>query len=382
MLANARQSLWGIREYADFCNYPLLEQTTNMIPSWQKFLIARGAEIHEQQVLHFGDARAEAQHLLHGPIVADLSHLGLIQFVGEEAQTFLQGQLSNDVRQLTLEHNQYTSYNTPKGRMLANGLLWLNAPDSYIFQLPASLRETIQKKLSMYILRAKVKASDASATWVRMGVGGPQARAAVAAVLGAAPTATHLTTKNDSTSVLRLPGENYEILCPPEAAPALWEALAAHAKPAGAACWDDLLIRAGIPTILPATQDQFVAQMVNYELINGVNFKKGCYPGQEIVARTQYLGKTKRRMFLATLAEAASPGAGSDHVPQAGDALFHSLTPDQASGMVVNAAPAPGGGYDVLAVLQTSSTDSGSLHWKSLQGPQLHLNALPYSVPA
>lgn len=134
------------------------------------------------------------------------------------------------------------------------------------------------------------------------------------------------------------------------------------------------MIRAGIPTILPPTQEQFVAQMLNYELIGGVNFKKGCYPGQEIVARTQYLGKLKRRMYLARLESAAEP--------QAGDELYSADMPEQATGMVVNAAPAPMGGFDVLAVIQTSSAEQHAIHWKSSDGPVLRLEVLPYAVPA
>ncbi len=345
-----------------------------MISSWQTFLSAHGAEIQEQQVLHFGDALAERQQLLHGCIVADLSHLGLIQFSGEDAQTFLQGQLSNDVRLLDGKTTQFTSYNTPKGRMLANGLLWRGEPGTYFFQLPASMQAAIQKKLSMYILRAKVKASDASDSVVRLGVGGPGAAAWVAKIFGDAPAAPHTMMHTALGDLIRLPGDTFEILTAADSAPDVWLKLSAQARPAGAECWDDLMIRAGIPTILPPTQEQFVAQMINYELVHGVNFKKGCYPGQEIVARTQYLGKTKRRMYLASLDADAAPGAG--------DEIFHSATPDQASGMLVNAAAAPGGGYDVLAVLQTTSAESGSLHWKSLAGPALRLRELPYPVPA
>lgn len=345
-----------------------------MIPSWQTFLSAHGAVIQEQQVLHFGDSLAERQQLLHGCIVADLSHLGLIQFSGEDAETFLQGQLSNDVRQLDGNTTQFTSYNTPKGRMLANGLLWRGIPGTYFFQLPISMQASTQKKLSMYILRAKVKASDASEQWVRLGVGGPLAADLMTKVFGDLPASIHGMSHMAQSELIRLPGDNFEILSSAESAPDLWLKLSAVAKPAGAECWDDLMIRTGIPTILPATQEQFVAQMINYEVINGVNFKKGCYPGQEIVARTQYLGKTKRRMYLAAL--------DSDAAPAAGDELFHSATPDQASGMVVNAAAAPSGGYDVLAVLQTSSAESGSLHWKSSAGPALRIVDLPYSVPA
>ena len=119
-----------------------------MIASWQHTLETHGATIINGSVADFGNADAEQQQSANGPIVADLSHLNLLQFAGEDAQSFLQGQLSNDVRLLDGANAQFTSYNTPKGRMLANGLLWQNAPNSYVFQLPASLREAIQKRLT------------------------------------------------------------------------------------------------------------------------------------------------------------------------------------------------------------------------------------------
>jgi folate-binding Fe-S cluster repair protein YgfZ len=115
---------------------------------------------------------------------------------------------------------------------------------------------------------------------------------------------------------------------------------------------------------------------VNFDLIGGVNFKKGCYPGQEIVARIQYLGKLKRRMYLAHLAH-----PGSSDIPQAGDELFSADIEGQASGMIVNAAPAPAGGYDVLAAVQISSRETQAVHWKSSQGEALQFLPLPYPLP-
>ncbi len=140
----------------------------------------------------------------------------------------------------------------------------------------------------------------------------------------------------------------------------------------GGACWDWLKIRAGIPAITLSTQEQFIPQMVNLEAIGGVSFHKGCYPGQEIVARTQYLGKIKRRMYLANI-RSVRPVA-------AGDELFSADMAEQSSGMVVNAAPAPDGGFDVLAVIQTSSVGAGEIYWKTLDGPALKIMPLPYSV--
>ena len=156
-------------------------------------------------------------------------------------------------------------------------------------------------------------------------------------------------------------------------APALWQKLSTDAQPAGSPCWDWLNIRAGIPVILPQTQEQFVPQMANLDLIGAVNFKKGCYPGQEIVARMQYLGKNKRRMYLAHVyAETA---------PQAGNELFSMEMEGQSCGMVVNAQPSPNGGYDMLAVVQIASHDTFPVHLGALTGARLEFNPLPYPIP-
>jgi folate-binding protein YgfZ len=138
----------------------------------------------------------------------------------------------------------------------------------------------------------------------------------------------------------------------------------------GAAAWDWLLVNAGIPAVLPATQDHFVPQMANMEVIGGVSFNKGCYPGQEIVARSQYLGKVKRRLFLAHV----------DAEATAGEELFSPDLPDQSAGHIANAAAAPGGGFDVLAVAHSSSVEAGEVHLGGRDGPRLAFRPLPYPV--
>ncbi|MBI4207821.1 MAG: folate-binding protein YgfZ [Betaproteobacteria bacterium] len=306
-----------------------------------------------------------------GIALSRLDQTGVIVFAGEEAQNFLQGQLSCDVGGLAPENSTYGSYCTPKGRILATFLLWRSGRD-FFMQLPAPLREPIQKRISMFILRARVKAADASDAFARFGIAGPGAESAIRNMLGDAPVSTHAVKHVQDATLIRLPGDRFEIVVPSEKATTVHEALKRDAEEVGPGIWDWLEIRAGIPWIMPATQEQFVPQSVNLDLIGGVSFTKGCYPGQEIVARMHYRGQVKQRMYLVHIA--------TETTPQPGDKLYSADMRDQSCGMIVNAARAPDGGYDVLAAIQTSSVASGDVRWKTPDGPALKVLPLPYEI--
>jgi folate-binding protein YgfZ len=175
--------------------------------------------------------------------------------------------------------------------------------DEYDFdeaRTTSALREPVQKRLSMFILRSRVKARDAGSEWVRLGVNGPAAAAALNQSLGyALPERIMGVTQGAQSLILRLGDQRFDVLVHPDAASALWQSLRGQCRPVGAPAWDWLMVQAGVPMVLPQTQDHFVPQMANMELLGGISFNKGCYPGQEIVARSQYLGKVKRRLFLA-----------------------------------------------------------------------------------
>lgn len=352
----------------------ILSRMVHMNDEWQQFLQSRGAVVQDGRVAHFGQPAEEIRHASTGAILADLSHFALIRFSGEDAQGFLQGQLTNDVRQLDGSNAQWAAYCTAKGRMLANFLLWRDGEAGYLMQLPASLREATQKRLAMFVLRSKVVITDESDRWVRLGVAGPGAEQALAAILDGAAPATMAVRQTSAGTVLGIARDCFEIVTTTAQAAQWWDGLAARCRPVGSDRWDWHLIRAGIPVVLPPTREELVPQMANFELVGGVSFKKGCYPGQEIVARTQYLGKLKRRLYLAHV--------DSGEAPAPGDPLFSADMQEQASGLVVNAAAAPDGGYDVLAVIQTASAATHPIHLKGLDGPVLRLLDLPYSVPA
>jgi len=305
--------------------------------------------------------------------LVNLSHFGLIEFAGEEALPFLQGQLSCDVENLQIWHAQYGSYNTPKGRMLASFLLWRTA-DAYYMQLPRGLCEPVRKRIAIFILRSKVRVTDASDGWALFGIAGTNAEQLLKKKLGPVPSTPMEMTTAENVSILKLDSTRFQIIAEADYASQVRDVLADETIPASREAWDLLDIRAGIPFVLPETQEQFVPQMANLDLVGGVSFSKGCYPGQEIVARMHYLGKLKQRMYLARI-ETADP-------PNAGDKVFSSMLGEQAAGMLVNAAPVPGGGYDALVVMQIESAGSGDIHWKSLDGPRLQLKSLPYEIPS
>ncbi len=340
-----------------------------MNQDWQNFLSTRGARIQESVVQNFGDSAAERLATRDGAVLCDLSQFGTLKVSGEDAATFLHSLFSSDVKALAPERAQYSSFNTAKGRALATFLIWRSGT-GYFLHLPHNLVAPMQKKLSMYVLRAKVKIENASDSIVCLGLSGTSAVNPLH--FPALPQNPLDAVQHEGNILIRLDATRFQLCTEPQQAAALWQALGDRLRPAGSSCWDWLAIRAGIPYVLPRTQEEFVPQMLNLDLTGHVNFKKGCYTGQEIVARLHYLGKPKRRMYLAHV-----DGA----IPQPGDMLFSMEAEDQSCGMVVNSAPAPGGGYDVLAVVQIASHDAFPVHLGALTGARLQFQPLPYAIP-
>ncbi len=347
-----------------------------MNSAWQQWLRSAGAQIEDGVARSFGNPQAELEAARAGGVLADLSHLGVLDFAGEDSDAFLQGQLSCDVRSIGAISSSYGSYCTPKGRMLADFLLWRPPGLSQGFRmaLSRSIVATVQKRLKMYVLRSKVQVSDATDSLVLLGVSG----AATALDLVLAGLSTHEARHfGEGSTAISLSGGRFLLAIPAEGAPKLWASLAATLRPVGTPCWEWLDIRSGVPLITARTQEQFLPQMTNLELLGGVSFKKGCFTGQEVVARTQHLGKVKRRMFLAHV-DAQVDDVGTPPAP--GDEIFSDDIPGQASGMVVSAQPAPGAGHDLLAVVHVSSRESSTVHVRSTDGPVLRFIDLPYTV--
>lgn len=341
--------------------------------NWLNYLTAHGATVSDSRVLDFGNSPAELSATADDNVLVDLSYLGLLGLVGEDCATFLQGQVTSDVCLLTGGNSQYAGYCTAKGRLFATLLLWKQG-DAYFAQLDGGITPAVMKRLSMYVLRSKVKIADAGDKLVRIGIAGADSIKALAAAFPDIPQQPHQLVMHENATLLRLPGSapRFECIAAPDTASTLWEQLAQDCKPVGAPCWEWLDIRAGIPQVSAATQEEFVPQMLNLDLLDGINFSKGCYTGQEIVARTHYLGKVKRRTQLAHV-EGTEP-------PKPGD-MVYGTNSTESVGMVVNAAPARSGGFDLLAEIRLESLEAGTLHWKAQDGPTLQLLALPYGFP-
>ena len=341
-----------------------------MTTPWHTFLTQRSARIENDQVIDFGDAAAELQAAADGNVLCDLSHLGLLEISGTDAVTFLQGQVTNDVKLLDGHTSHYAGYCNPKGRMLALFFAFGHL-DHLHLQLPKALVETILKRLRMYVLRSKVTIEDVSERIHRFGIAGAGSEAALLKLFGQVPQQPHALMTLENGVIVRLPGPTprFQIYSDAAHVNALWDALAVSHRPAGKAAWDWLEIQAGIPDVYPETQEAFVPQMLNLDALNGINFKKGCYTGQEIVARTHYLGKVKRRTQIAHVAGAQPPMAGEDILVAGGT---------EVAGNIVRSAPSPAGGYDVLAEVRLENLATDTL---TCQGQALQFKPLPYALP-
>jgi folate-binding protein YgfZ len=334
-----------------------------MTDTWPNLLSRRGAQFDASGRARFEPAPARASvHLI------PLLHEASILVRGADAERFLQGQLSNDIRQISNAQGQPAAYCTPKGRVLATFSIWPHE-DGYVLRLPAELTDRIRKRLQMYVLRSRVSLEDVSNHVALLGLAGPKSVPLLEHLIGKAPVGAFSIVQAEGLSAMALPGQRIEIAVRPGSAAALWDGLvAAGAAGAGQDSWDAEAIAAGAATIVTATSDQFIPQMLNLELTGAVAFDKGCYPGQEIVARSQYRGQVKRRMYRFSSARPAQPGAE-----------IH--TSDGAvAGTVVNLAQRDSGDYELLAVASQRAVhdrlyiDAGGI-------TALQPLPLPYLVP-
>lgn len=298
-----------------------------------------------------------------GTVVLD--DWGVLRVSGADAITFLNGQLTQQMAGLPADEARLAGYCSAKGRLLATFVVWSAAQDDVLLACSADIAAATAKRLSMYVLRAKCRVQDVSAEFVVMG-----------------RTTNAAGDEASDRSVLqgpwrvRVDGDGWDITLPTVQQVARQLVVRPRAQPLPAEssldlqAWRWLEASSAVPRIVAATIEQFVPQMVNLELVGGVDFRKGCFPGQEVVARSQYRGTLKRRMFLFDSAQPAQPGQD----------ILHSEDPAQPAGMVVNAGTLAGRGTRVLAEVKLAALDSGTLHVGSLDGEPLRRIDLPYPL--
>lgn len=287
----------------------------------------------------------------------------LIRARGPEARGFLQSQLSNDADRVSEDLAQLSGYCSPKGRLLAVfGLIQLESPDSFGLELPAELLPATLKRLRMFVLRSRLTLDDASGDWPALALAGPASAEMLGSLGLPAPAEAWGCARTDGVLVLRRPGAwpRYQLHAAPERLAALETSLAA--RPAlDEANWRLAELSAGTPVVRAGTVDRFVPQTANLDLAGGISFTKGCYPGQEIVARVHYLGRLKQRLHLA---DCDAPG-------QPGEPVLPASAGAQGLGEVMDSAPLPGGGYRLALVLQLERESGIELRLGAGDGPPL-----------
>lgn len=298
-----------------------------------------------------------------GSAVAWLDDLRLMRVEGADAEAFLQGQLSSDVRGLSETRASYSTYSSAKGRMLASFLMWKSQGAIHAL-LAADVAEAVAKRLTMFVMRSKV----------RIELVPSESVALLGVSLGAAAdlsisSESLFVSQQESIQTVSLPGGGAVLVLADDEC--LEKTLGQlNAEAVSGQAWQIRDIDAGIAWVRQATQEQFVPQMANMELIGAVSFQKGCYPGQEIVARTQYLGKLKRRLYRIELAAPAAVG----------DKLYSPHVPDQSIGMVAAICQTGEGTFEGLAVVQSACWEEGVM-LNSIEGVKLVCRKLPYELP-
>ena len=344
------------------------------LTNWQTSLITQSAIIENGAVMHFGNAKKELIATTNSNVLCDLSHLGLLEISGDDAVSFLQGQVTNDVKLLAGTNAHYSAYCNPKGRMLALFLAFAHY-DHLHLQFNRTLLEPIMKRLKMYVMRSQVNIKDVSEDIINIGINGPEAAQILASSLPQIPSEDYQLITLENATILKMPSINnharFQIFTNADNAPKIWNVLKEKCEVVGKPCWDWLEIQAGIPDIELKTQEQFVPQMLNLDLLNGINFKKGCYTGQEIVARTHYLGSVKRRTYLAELDTISA----ADIMPSAGDKVMDGNKNEV--GQIVRVTVNTNNGYDALIELRIEATLTENL---SCDGNTIKLKQLPYSL--
>lgn len=299
---------------------------------------------------------------------------GALAVAGDDAAAYLNTQLSSDLRQLDPHRSLLTSYSDPRGRLLTIARLLPRGPDAMTLVMGSDIIDTVAAQLRKYALRAAVRIDDLRSDHACLGIAGADTADRLIAIVGELPAGANAQVLTaDGLALARLPGgtPRWSVVGSVEAIAELAERLGAQAPEHGEPAWRRLEIEAGLPRIRAATAGRFVAQMVNLDCLGAIDFRKGCFPGQEVIARTRYLGRIKRRMFILRAATGPEPTPGGSVYRADGD--------DQPVGEIVDAAPGMVAGSVSLAVMRLEALD-GDLRLGAPDGPAVEVRRPPYPL--
>jgi len=350
-----------------------------MNEQWKQYLQSKGAILtsDNQHVEHFGALATEQNAIANGNIITPITDMAYIHAAGEDAKSFLQGQLTNDIGLLSPTLSQLSGYCNPKGRLLTLFRITQHI-DGYRLHLPHSLLEQTLKRLKMFVLMAKVTLEANSAEAVRIGLSGSGAIDQLKKEINNLPVNDNEVSDENGITIIKHPGaeQRIELIGDQHVIQGLWEKLSPTLTSAGSHAWPLLNINSAQPQIVSETVEMFIPQMLNLHVINGVSFKKGCYPGQEIVARLHYRGKLKRHMHIAEFS--------ADHCPAAGTPLYPAGEENEAQpiGNIVLIEPISPSRYRALCVIANEFSITNKTSLQNDKKALLEIIDLPYNFPS
>ena len=337
-----------------------------MHENWYSFLLKQSAVIEEGVVTGFADDTATNDASADN-YLCDLSQLDVLRISGGDATEFLHGQFTSDITALAQDHYQLSSWCNIKGRVIAVFILY-RASDCYYLLLEREMTEQVSKRLGMFVLRSDVKIELVSDELVRLGLGGDETQRQFQQQLQESGD-------NEPGVVLNLQEQPARslVLCTAARAETLWLALSRGARAMSSARWLEQDIRAGLPWPGKQGSEEFLPQSLNLDLLEGLSYSKGCYPGQEIISRMHFRGKLKQRMQLARV--------GADTLPQSGTHVY-TQDSDKQCGSVVRACETAEKQYLMLLTLDIFEAATPGIFLGDKQGPGIELLDLPYPLSA
>jgi len=338
-----------------------------MHPNWQKFLENEGAIFEDDKLLSFAN-KNHKQSIEN--IITDLSHLSLVEVTGDDAEDFLNGQFTTNIKQLAKHHLQFSAWCNPKGQVKTTFFIYRHETGFNIL-LPDELLESFLKQLQMYIMRANVNLIDKSDELVRVGI--LTNNNLLNELMASAPEKEGDITIQNGVHCLHMfcsknNSQRYIFIGSTENLTILWKEFLQHNTPVRTTIWELLDIQAGYPWLSPQTSEKFLPQMLNLDIIEGLDYQKGCYPGQEIIARLHFRGQLKRNLYFATCSFNARP--------EIGDQLFANDI-ESSVGNIINAQIFKDE-YYLLAIIEKEMIRK-DLSLREPNGKTIKLQPLPYT---